>query len=54
MAAGVSHVFVGIVDPHPRNRGRGIEILRAGGIHVEVGIVANEIEAALAPYLIRE
>lgn len=54
VAAGVSRVFVGIIDPHPRNRGRGIEILRAGGIEVEVGIVASEIEAALAPYLIRE
>ena len=54
VAARVSRVFVGIIDPHPRNRGRGIEILRAGGIEVEVGIVASEIEAALSPYLIRE
>lgn len=54
VAAGVRRVFVGIIDPHPRNRGRGIDILRAGGIAVEVGIAAGEIEAALAPYLIRE
>ncbi len=51
--ARVGRVCVGIVDPHPRNRGRGIEILRARGIVVDVGILANEIEAALSPYLIR-
>src|ERR1700693_5416097 len=29
VAAGVDRVFVGIIDPHPRNQGRGIEIMRA-------------------------
>jgi pyrimidine deaminase RibD-like protein len=47
-------VFVGMIDPHPRNQGRGIEIMRAGGIAVEVGILHDEVEAVLAPYLIRE
>jgi pyrimidine deaminase RibD-like protein len=54
VAAGVGRVIVGIIDPHPRNRGRGIEILRKAGIPVEVGVLANEVEAVLAPYLIRE
>jgi pyrimidine deaminase RibD-like protein len=52
-ASGVSRVYVGIVDPHPRNRGRGLEILRAAGIAVEVGLLENEIEATLSPYLVR-
>ena len=51
--AGVGRVYVGIIDPHPRNQGRGVEILRTAGIVVEVGVLAKEIEAALAPYLIR-
>jgi pyrimidine deaminase RibD-like protein len=50
--AGVDRVFVGIIDPDPRNRGRGIDILRANGVTVEVGLLADEIEPALAPYLI--
>lgn len=53
VAAGVQRVVVGIIDPHPRNRGRGIEMLRAAGIEVEVGALASEVDAALAPYLIR-
>jgi pyrimidine deaminase RibD-like protein len=31
-ASGVARVYVGIVDPDPRNQGRGIEILKAAGI----------------------
>lgn len=52
-ASGVSRVYVGIVDPHPRNQGRGLDILRAAGIAVEVGVLETEIEAALSPYLVR-
>jgi pyrimidine deaminase RibD-like protein len=52
VTARVGRVYVGIIDPHPRNRGRGLDILRAAGIHVEVGLLAQEIEAILAPYLI--
>ncbi len=51
VTAGVGRVYVGIVDPHPRNQGRGIEILRAAGIAVEVGVLEVEIEPALSPYL---
>jgi pyrimidine deaminase RibD-like protein len=54
VAARIDRVFVGMIDPHPRNQGRGIEIMRAGGIAVEVGILQDEVEAVLAPYLIRE
>ena len=47
-------MYVGILDPHPRNRGSGIEILRAAGIAVEIGVLKSEIEAELSPYLVGE
>lgn len=53
VAAGVGRVFVGIVDPDPRNQGRGIEILKAVGIPVDVGVLEDEIEELISPYLIR-
>ena len=52
-AAGVGRVYVGMIDSDPRNQGRGLEILRSAGIVVEVGVLRAEVEAALAPYLIR-
>ncbi len=42
-----------MIDSDPRNQGRGLEILRAAGIVVEVGVLRAEVEVALAPYLIR-
>ena len=52
-ASGVARVYVGIVDPDPRNQGRGIEILKGAGIPVEVGVLEIEIGELLSPYLIR-
>ena len=51
--ARVSAVYVGILDPDPRNNGAGIEILKAEGIPVHVGILAHEVHADLDPYLNR-
>jgi pyrimidine deaminase RibD-like protein len=44
-------VFVGIVDPDPRNNGKGLQLLRDAGIHVELGALEQEIREFLAPYL---
>lgn len=51
--AGVARVEIGLVDPDPRVRGRGIEALQAAGVEVRV---ASRTERArlvddLAPYL---
>ena len=39
--AGISRVYVGCRDPHPRVSGRGVAKLRRAGIEVEVGIEAD-------------
>lgn len=50
----VAHVYVGIIDPHPKNQGAGINILRKAGIPVTLGILEEEINRDLSPYLITE
>ena len=39
MAAGVSRVVCGMEDPHPKNRGKGFEILKQAGIEVVNGML---------------
>jgi diaminohydroxyphosphoribosylaminopyrimidine deaminase/5-amino-6-(5-phosphoribosylamino)uracil reductase len=38
LEAGVARVWIGVVDPDPRVRGRGVRILRRAGVSVEVGV----------------
>ena len=49
---GIGAVFVGIIDPDPRNSGSGLQLLRDAGVTVELGILEDEIRAFLGPYLI--
>ena len=51
IAAGITRVVVGILDPDEQVAGTGVDRLRAAGIEVEVGLRAAEIEEQLAPYL---
>ena len=51
LAAGISRVVVGIVDPDEKVAGRGIEHLRAGGVDVSLGAGAPLVDEQLAPYL---
>lgn len=42
-----------MLDPHRKNRGRGLQILEDAGIAVTLGVLAIEAEQKLEPYLIR-
>ena len=53
VAAGIRRVHVALIDPHPRNQGRGIDMLRAAGIDVEVGLLAREVETFIGPHLLK-
>lgn len=50
LEAHIEKVILGAVDPDPRNRGVGIEILRSAGVEVTTGVAAEEVEAADPAY----
>jgi pyrimidine deaminase RibD-like protein len=50
----VLRVYVALIDPHPRNRGAGIEMLTADGIEVTVGLCHDEAQHDLEPHLLTE
>jgi len=49
--SGVKKVVIGIEDPDPRVKGRGIIQLREAGIEVQIGDGADEITRLLRPYI---
>ncbi|MFM2100629.1 MAG: bifunctional diaminohydroxyphosphoribosylaminopyrimidine [Pseudomonadota bacterium] len=50
IAAGVSRVIVGTLDPDPRTNGKGVERLQAAGIAVVVGTCEAEAKASMAGF----
>jgi pyrimidine deaminase RibD-like protein len=54
VARRVGAVYVAMLDPHPRNRGAGLAILRDAGIEVVEGILAEDAARDMGPYLWRE
>jgi pyrimidine deaminase RibD-like protein len=51
IARRVGAVYVALIDPHPKNQGRGIEMLREAGIRVVTDFLAEEARPHLSPYL---
>ena len=43
--------YVACIDPHPKNRGRGIEMLRASGMTVVTDLLTDEAFPDLEPHL---
>lgn len=50
LASGIARVVVSAIDPNPRVSGRGMERLRAAGLHVEVGDGASDARKLLRFY----
>jgi diaminohydroxyphosphoribosylaminopyrimidine deaminase / 5-amino-6-(5-phosphoribosylamino)uracil reductase len=50
--AGVRRVVVAIEDPDPLVGGKGLALLRAAGVEVEVGLGAAAVREQLRPYLV--
>ncbi|WP_349294022.1 bifunctional diaminohydroxyphosphoribosylaminopyrimidine deaminase/5-amino-6-(5-phosphoribosylamino)uracil reductase RibD [Pseudomonas sp. MWU12-2345] len=50
--SGVETVFVGLLDPDPRNSGAGIRMLRDAGLTVIVGFLAEQAAEDLADFLV--
>ena len=48
----ISKVVVGILDPDERVNGKGVEYLRTNGVEVEVGVLKDEIDEDLHPYIV--
>ena len=47
----IRDVFVALIDPHPKNRGHGIRILKNADISVQIGLLEEEAEKDLHLYL---
>jgi pyrimidine deaminase RibD-like protein len=51
IARGIGRTYVGMADPHPRNSGRGIQMLRDAGMIVVTDVLSDEAQRDLGPYL---
>lgn len=47
----IQRVVVALIDPDPRNNGKGISLLREAGVEVTVGVLGNQISEFIAPHL---
>ncbi|MEZ4371316.1 MAG: bifunctional diaminohydroxyphosphoribosylaminopyrimidine deaminase/5-amino-6-(5-phosphoribosylamino)uracil reductase RibD [Polyangiaceae bacterium] len=50
----VGAVYVALIDPHPRNRGAGLKLLRDAGMRVTEHFLTEEARPDLEPYLLKQ
>lgn len=50
VSAGVRNVVIGAIDPNPQHAGHGVEILRAQGVNVRTGVLADECATLNEPF----
>lgn len=48
--SGIRQVFIGALDPNPKHAGRGIDVLRAHGIHATHGLLEAECRQLIRPF----
>ncbi|MFP1751090.1 bifunctional diaminohydroxyphosphoribosylaminopyrimidine deaminase/5-amino-6-(5-phosphoribosylamino)uracil reductase RibD [Lonsdalea quercina] len=51
ISARFNKIYIGIVDKHIKNNGKGIELLKSNGIETEVGVLENEVSMFINKYL---
>lgn len=51
IARRVGRVYVAMLDPHPKNQGRGLDMLREAGMVVISDFLTDEVRPHLEPYL---
>ena len=49
----IKRVVVAIVDPDPRNSGKGLTVLTDVGTEVEIGVCQHEVSEFITPYLLK-
>ena len=50
-AAGIARAVIAMIDPNPKVAGRGVELLRASGVKVDVGLFEDDARRANAPFI---
>ncbi len=49
--SGVKEVIVGMIDPNPQNRGKGLEMLKGRGIKVRAGFLEEKLRKINEPFI---